>query len=181
MDKKIVLEDMLDKVREKHKDVEINGFMINSEDIVFEERVKMICFYCGRYNKNWKCPPNIPQINYKKMFEEFNDVAVVYVKMKVEENYENVRTDSSVILHKALLDCEKILWNNNRSEALSFIGGSCKLCKNGCGVNGCNNPYQSRSPVEALGINVLKTVEKYGMKLEFPIKEYMFRVGMLLW
>lgn len=35
---------------------------INPADLEFEERVRMSCFYCGKYRNNWKCPPNIPNL-----------------------------------------------------------------------------------------------------------------------
>ncbi|WP_262415042.1 DUF2284 domain-containing protein [Clostridium butyricum] len=182
MEVKTLLKHMINMARDKYDNIEINGFFIDKKDIIFEEKVKMNCFYCGKYNNNWKCPPNIPDLNYKKMIDEFENVAIIYLSMKVtRDTFENVRTNSSVVLHKILLDYEKILWDNNCSEALSFIGGSCKLCKNGCGAIKCNNPYYSRSPVEALGINVIKTVSKYGIELKFPTNEELFRVGMLLW
>ena len=44
----------------------IQGQVINPKKIVFEERVKMNCFYCGRYGNNWRCPPHIPDVDYKK-------------------------------------------------------------------------------------------------------------------
>lgn len=155
---------------------------INVEDIVFEDRVRMNCFYCGKYNKNWKCPPKIPALDYKKVFSEYENIAMVYLKMPFnEESYSDIRNESSRILHKALLSSEKLLWNNNYSMAISFIGGSCKLCKNGCGLNECNNPYMARTPIEATGVNVVKTAEKYGVSVVFPPKENLLRIGLLLW
>ena len=44
------------------------GILIDPEKLIFEENVKMNCFYCGKYNNNWKCPPNLPDIDYKKRF-----------------------------------------------------------------------------------------------------------------
>lgn len=155
---------------------------IKCEDIVFEERVKMNCFYCGKYNVSWKCPPRIPSLDYKKMFSEFNHIALVYCKYYFnEENYSLVRNESSIELHKTLLKFEKFLWDNDNSTSLSFIGGSCKLCKNGCGKEHCNNPYKARSPMEATGMNVVATAEKYDIKISFPPKDYIIRMGMILW
>lgn len=160
----------------------IQGREINSDEIVFEERVKMNCFYCGRYDNNWRCPPHIPDVDYKKMITEYKNCAFVYVEMPFGENdYKMIRTESSVYLHRALLMCEKWLYQNNNSTALSFIGGSCKLCKNGCMAERCANPYESRSPVEALGINVVKSAEKVGIDVRFPVTEQMIRIGLLLW
>lgn len=174
------LEDMLSYVNEKGYAVE--GRMIDVSKLIFEERVKMNCFYCGKYNSGWKCPPNIPQLDYPKMLAEYDNAAFIYIKKSLaKEDYNTVRNNSSVELHRALLECEKWLWTHNNSTALSFIGGSCKLCKNGCAPGKCANPYESRSPVEALGINVIKSAELFGIDIKFPPTEYMMRLGLLLW
>lgn len=177
---KIDIEEMLDFVREKG--FEIYGCQIDSSKLVFEERVTMNCFYCEKYGNNWRCPPKIPSIDYKKMMEEFDNIMFIYIKMSLEnENYAQVRNESSIKLHRALLECEQWLYNHNNSTSLSFIGGSCKLCKNGCAQDRCANPYYSRTPVEALGINVVKSAELCGIEIKFPPTEYMMRIGLLLW
>lgn len=160
----------------------VQGKLIDASMLIFEERVKMNCFYCGKYNSSWRCPPKIPEIDFKKMLAEYNNSAFIFNKKSLKnKEYNSVRVDSSVELHRALLECEKWLWNNNNSTAISFIGGSCKLCKNGCSQEKCMNPYQSRSPVEALGINVVKSAEQFGINIEFPPEGYMLRIGLLLW
>lgn len=88
---------------------------------------------------------------------------------------------SSVTLHKLLLELEKWLYNHNSSNAISFIGGSCKLCKGGCGKDRCNNPYMSRSPIEATGINIVKSMKQYGVAVDFPTNQMLKRIGLLLW
>lgn len=154
----------------------------NPHDAVFEERVKLSCFYCARYNVCWRCPPRIPQLDYPKIMNEFEHAALVWIDMPMtKETYSDVRSESSVRLHHAILDLEQELLRCHVSIYLSFIGGSCKLCKNGCGKERCNNPYLARIPLEATGINVVKTVEKYGIHVEFPATTHMMRIGMILW
>lgn len=156
---------------------------INPNDLVFEENVKMNCFYCGKYDNNWRCPPNLPDIDYKKMMSEFDSGVFVILRYQINspEDYSTIRNDSSVTLHRNLLELEKYMWNNNSSTAISFIGGSCKLCKGGCGKEKCNNPYMSRSPLEATGVNVIKSAKKYNINIKFPTDEEMLRIGLLLW
>lgn len=159
------------------------GVFIAPEELVFEEAVKMNCFYCGRYNNNWRCPPNLPKIDYKKMMGEFKYGMFVMLSydIKDEAEYAAVRNDSNVALHRLLLDLEKYMWNCNCATALSFIGGSCRLCKGGCGKEKCNNPYQSRSPLEAVGVNIVKSAKKYGIDIKFPTDKKLMRIGLLLW
>ena len=178
----IVLGDILTHLNGQSFGDVYSGFMVDTKDLVFEERVKMNCYYCGKFNNNWRCPPNLPKIDYKKMMDEYDSCACIYVRLPfTSDNYTEVRNESSVVLHKGMLEAEKLLWNNNNSTAISFIGGSCKLCKNGCGKEKCNNPYASRTPVEATGINIVTTLEKYNLTIVFPPKDYMLRCGLLLW
>lgn len=158
------------------------GLEINPEDLIFEERVKMNCFYCSKYNNNWKCPPKIPQIDFEKMLAEYEHCAMVWLKMPVtQETFEDVRIDSSVTLHKALLEMERLVLLAGNSTCLSFIGGSCKLCKNGCGKERCSNPYKARTPVEAIGVNIVKSAQNNGLNIAFPVQSEMVRIGLLLW
>lgn len=180
MIKEISFESMLQEARKKYPSV--MGLEIDSDDLIFEERVKMSCFYCGRYNNNWKCPPRIPLIDYKKMLDEYEHCAMVWLVMPVTpETLEDVRVESSVTLHKTLLEMEQFIFHENNSTCLSFIGGSCKLCKNGCSKDRCSNPYKARSPVEAMGVNIIKSAQKYGLTIAFPIKSELVRIGLLLW
>lgn len=139
-----------------------NGIYMSPCDVVFEECVKMNCYYCGKYGVNWKCPPNLPDIDFPKMFAEYEHGLFVIFEYHIvdQAQYEGVRNESSITLHKTLLALEKWLWNHNNSTAISFGAGSCKLCKGGCGKDRCNNPYMARSPLEATGVNIVKTAKK---------------------
>lgn len=155
---------------------------VDLTSLVFEERVKMSCFYCGRYRNCWTCPPNIPDIDYKKMFSECSGGAFVWLDMPyTDETYRDVRRESSVHLHRALLFMEKWLWERNKPLALSFTAGSCKLCKNGCGTERCNNPYAARTPLEATGCNVVASAAKAGIEINFPPKGSLMRIGLIVW
>jgi predicted metal-binding protein len=59
---------------------------MNPKEAVFEECVKMNCFYCGKYGRNWRCPPNLPNLNYPKMFSEYDEGLFVYYLFDVSNN-----------------------------------------------------------------------------------------------
>ena len=159
------------------------GVLMDPKELVFEEVVKQNCYYCGRYGQNWRCPPNLPAVDYPKMMREFDKGLFVYLTYtyKTTAEFDAARTDSSVQLHKLLLNLEKWMYYHNAPTAISFIGGSCKLCKGGCGKDRCNNPYLSRSPLEATGVNIIKSAKKYGIDIRFPTDKQMIRLGLLLW
>ena len=159
------------------------GVFMDPRELVFEEVVKQNCYYCGRYGRNWRCPPNLPQVDYPKMMGEFDGGLFVYIpySYSTKAEFDTARTESSVQLHKLLLNLEKWMYSRNAPTATSFIGGSCKLCKGGCGKDRCNNPYMSRSPLEATGVNIIKSAKKYGIDIRFPTDNQMIRIGLLLW
>lgn len=174
-------QDLVDFVRGKNNAAEI--VFMDPAELIFEENVKMNCFYCGKYGNNWRCPPNLPDIDYKKMFSEYDEGAFVVFTYIIEnpEQYKQIRNDSSLVLHKLLLDMERWMWDHNRSTAISFGAGSCKLCRGGCGKDRCNNPYMSRSPLEATGVHVVKSAAKYGIDIKFPTDKNLMRVGLIVW
>lgn len=168
--------------RELGEDGPIKLYAMSPKDLVFEERVKLNCFYCKNYGTHWKCPPRIPQIDYQKVVGEYRHGAFAKIELPfTEADFPDVRVRSTNELHRALLKLEKYLWEHDEPMALSFIGGSCKLCKNGCGSERCNNPYQARMSMEAAGINVVESVGKYGISVVFPPEGKLARIGMLLW
>lgn len=173
---------LLKKLEENLKDFKnIKLKKIEIEDIIFEDKVKLSCFYCSKYNTRWTCPPRIPKLDYKNLIREFENAVIIYTKMDfTNENYEEVRHQSSVVVHRAILKAEKILLENDESLFASFVGGSCKLCKNGCSEDKCRNPGLARIPMEATGINVIKTVSKYGIDIKFPVLNSLYRIGLIL-
>jgi len=156
--------------------------LASPSSFVFEERVKALCFHCASYSTKWTCPQKMPKINYEKVFSEYKNGLLVYCKFDniKEEEFPEIRKKSTNLLHKELLKLEKICWNNNLPMAISFIGGGCKLCKNGCADDKCRNPYLARIPLEATGINVIKSLEKIEIDVSFPVKETLCRYGLLL-
>ena len=89
---------------------------MDPKKMIFEECVKMNCFYCGKYGRNWRCPPNLPDIDYKKMFSEFDEGMFVAYTFDTtnKAQYETIRNESSITLHKTLLNIEK--WFNDHNS-----------------------------------------------------------------
>ncbi len=151
---------------------------IKFSDIVFEERVKLGCFYCKNYNKKLTCPPNIPDLDYNKILSECDNLHIICHK----HHFQNIithkdRADSTHAIHDFILSTEKKLGLNNNPIILSFIGGCCKLCGYECGLI-CDTEHR-RISLEAIGVNVVKSMHNVGVDLIFPPKEYFYRIGLI--
>jgi predicted metal-binding protein len=156
---------------------------IRYDQIVFEQRIGISCYYCAKYGRNWRCPPHLPNLDFCAALSEYKSFLMVYKKFAFKDAvaYNEVRRESSLFLHKLLLKAERRLWDKNVSICASFIGGSCKLCKNGCDALRCANPAKARIPLEAIGINVVKTAENAGIDISFPPRDFIMRIGLLCW
>ena len=172
--------DLRNILKSKYPDLEIQE--LSAKDFVFEQRVRHKCYHCKNYGVKWTCPPRLPDVNYPTMFNEYDHFAVVICEVMLEdEDFEEKRRKSTNIVHRALLYLEAELYKRNESMALSFIGGSCKLCKDGCNKEHCANPYNSRVPWEATGCNVVKTLANINIDVVFPPKESLHRYGLIMW
>lgn len=39
----------------------------------------------------------------------------------------------------------------------------------------------ARTPLEALGVNIIKSMKQYGVEITFPTDQVLKRIGLLLW
>jgi predicted metal-binding protein len=94
-------------------------------------------------------------LDYKTIVKsEYPNAIVLKCTMSITiENFEVVRFKTTNIIHLCLGKLEKLLYDNNDSLAVSFVGGSCKLCENDCNPHSCANPKQARIPLGAIGVN----------------------------
>lgn len=151
---------------------------IDPEDIVLDPKVKLFCYKCVNRNKKLTCPPHIPELDYQKMFLTYKKGLIVALQSTIGKDWKKIKQESTVKLHRILLDLEKFAFTHSYHFAQSFIGGSCKLCRE-CAAK-CRFPNLARIPLEAVGVDVVKTVAKLGIELKFPVTDKFYRIGLLL-
>ena len=174
------IEELKEILHEKYPEVEVRE--IQYEDIVFEERVRLKCCHCKNYKEKWTCPGKLPELDYRKIISEYAHMAVLIGKVPMKGNVTQEQFREAVVkLHKAMLYLEGELFKRNNAMAESFIGCSCQLCEEGCAAEKCRHPEQARVPWDATGCNVVKTLERIGVKVEFPAKEYIYQYGLFVW
>jgi predicted metal-binding protein len=139
---------------------------ITPEDIVFDPRTRFKCRACGKYGRP-HCPPNIPGIvEFGRMIKKYSDVFIVVKKCPYSgvDTFPVVREESGRELHRILLSLERQAISENFPWALSFIGGSCRICKE-CDPNRPRCNELGRISVEGTGIDVARTLAFAGLIL----------------
>ncbi len=156
--------------------------VIKTKDIILDIRASFKCWACPKYGKNATCPPNIASPEYfEKLYKKYQTGILIGKNWDLKtEPMEEVREYSGKSIHKMLLNIEKQAINRGYYFAIVFIGGSCRFCTSDiCGPR-CSHPESGRIPLEATGVDVLKTCEKFGHTIKFPDCKTLWRVGLLL-
>lgn len=142
------------------------GFM-KSEELVFSERVRMICeTECPRYNTTWACPPAVgsvdackakcleyPELLMLSTATEVSDIANVEEGLATRSEHEKVTYDVAQLLKAQ--GCEVLVLSTE----------SCAQCDHCAYPDApCRKPDKMFPCVESHGILVTDLCEKYGME-----------------
>lgn len=149
-------------------------------ELIFDERARLQCLNCKNYGKKHTCPPHIEDLDFEKLMKKYKKGLFVLVRMDSSKDFQKARADSTNKLHQLLLKLEKEAFTQDNHFTTTFIGGSCKMCPQGCAQGSCRCPEMSRIPLEATGVDVIETMKKFGVELTFPATNYINRVGLLL-
>ena len=187
----------------------VEAKIIPASEIIVENRVRLKCQAgCIGYGKKLTCPPYVPTPDeFRKILGEYNYallvkfISSVHVESEVicsvykywldpqvpadkktqAEKFWNDYFDETRLFSSKMLELERYAFNAGYTFALSFSIGSCRLCKT-CNVKEgiCIHPTQARIPEHAVGVNMVKTAEKAGIPIKFPVQEYPELMGLLL-
>ncbi len=174
------------------------------EDIIFDPKVQSYCnnsnYQCPNYGHSWTCPPEAPYLeeevsHYKKFFliyYEFNlKEYVERIKLEFpkrsEEKIRNSFYRKDIVRDYLGKEVNTFLQNygNSYNEKLILWDGYCRICfkegKNCTYDDGipCRYPDKKRFSMEAVGIDVDKTVKSVDIEIEWPPVNFAYRFGLI--
>lgn len=170
-----------------------DGRIIATNKVVVENRVVLKCkYWCEGYGANWSCPPLVPSPDeFRSILREYKYAMVAKFKCsaKVSEEIRSLLVSREPLgtrgrelegfyrswgedkrkAHRSLLKLEKFAFTKGFALALGLRPGSCNLCTQ-CDVKKpCVHPESLRFPPEAVGVNLIKTLQNAGMRLSVPL------------
>lgn len=174
---------------------------IKLNDICFDPKVQTYCnnqkFRCPNYNNSWACPPESPYM--KEIVSQFDKFFLIYFKFNLKEhlNGQNLEIDKRSFsnsfyrnelvrdyLEKEIIDFLEN-YKEDYNDKLILWDGYCRVCsKEGrkCTYylkKPCRYPTDIRFSMEAVGIDVDKTVKNLDFALEWPPLNYVYRFGLV--
>ncbi len=176
---------------------------ISYGDIGFDLSAQLKCLNCPAYGRTYRCPPYAPPFfKFREKLKEYNDFSLIIRRYDItdvlNEHRANNRdkketwTLNSVFLEiyrtksqsfsrdiSILRDRTNLITGKKPDLALSC--GGCKLCKP-CEIKdnqGCKKPNESLYSLEAVGIDVYKTLKNLNTPIQIPPRSYITNVGLL--
>ena len=152
------------------------------KDLIFDLKAVEACKSCKRYGLTGCCPPNIGEIEYyKKLLRHYKYGTFYIERFPVEDKskYAEIGKESSLAIHNTLNKERAILLKKGHYFNVILGAGSCKMCEK-CTIP-CKCPQFRAIPIEATGVNLVKTLDKLGLFIKFPVTSHFYRIGAILW
>ena len=146
-------------------------------------RLKCLVPLCEYYDVCKTCPPNIPGVaEFKEALLSYSMAFLVVLRKKIK-NIDDFRKDFSAELKLAQIvsDLELSAYQQGFYQALGLNVGGCKLC-NTCAPKGepCRHPYKARPSPEGFGIDITQLAREAGLAIEWPPKQTINFLGLIL-
>ncbi|HOI73496.1 MAG TPA: DUF2284 domain-containing protein [Syntrophales bacterium] len=156
------------------------------DSVVVDERVRLKCQVplCDSYGRNFTCPPFLPPVSeFREMLPRFTNALLVQVSADGPFDPPKSVFVYAKKLHELMNRAERMAFVEGFRFAAALIGGCCRLCNECAAVRPgepCRHPFRARPSMEAMGIDVLATLEKAGLPGRFPVHKRVDWTGLLL-
>ncbi|NVM34624.1 MAG: DUF2284 domain-containing protein [Candidatus Lokiarchaeota archaeon] len=172
---------------------------------MFDPKVQTYCvnpsFKCPSFGHSWACPPEAPYL--EEEVSKYQKFFLLYVKFNLNEYIQKVQANHPKRSEETIRNeffMKNLLRDKLEQEIFSFIeedqslyekrlilwDGFCRVCYNkndkGCTYDSgdpCRYPDKKRYSMEAVGIDVTKTVNNLNFNLEWPPNDYVYRFGLV--
>jgi len=183
--------------------------LMDPKDLVIDAYARILCTNCGLYNRGILCPPLLP-LTYpqfktidssREYFDSFDeaylyvfkndgrrrwwyqkewgDFAHIKLQVRLGRQLKGVEASSARKLTHLMKKAELV--NKKRGFTVAtFIQGHCDKC--GKCPNRSNPPCKKGGlpSLEATGINVYSLLKKLGIPYEYPVRNYLTQVALMV-
>jgi predicted metal-binding protein len=164
---------------------DVNIYFIDIKKICPLQSIRLKCQIplCEYYGVCKTCPPHIPSVaEFKEALLSYSMAFLVVLREKIT-NIDNFRNDFSAELKLAQIvsDLEFSAFQHGFYQAVGLSVGGCKLCKT-CTPQGepCRHPFKARPSPEGFGIDITQLAREAGLAIEWPPKQYVNFLGLVL-
>ncbi len=175
--------------------------IIPATSVVIDERVRFKCEVprCAGYGQFLTCPPHVMSVDtFKKVLSHYKWGLLVQVEAKdidstdkskrridqtILMKYRDLHRPFKVELLEIVGEVESEAFKKGFRFASGLVGGSCVLCErcvDGKFSRRCRHPFRARPPMEAVGIDVIKTAQNVGLPIHLSSSKDVLWTGLVL-
>jgi len=175
--------------------------IIPARGVILDERVRLKCEVprCAGYGQYLTCPPHVMPVDaFSKIRSRYRWGLLVQVEADNIDSTDKGkgRINRAILkenkkLHRPfklkLLEIveavESAAFKKGMRFAAGLVGGSCVLCER-CvddkSSEACRHPFRARPPMEAVGIDVIKTAQIAGLPIHLSSSKNVVWTGLVL-
>jgi predicted metal-binding protein len=175
--------------------------IIPSNRVVIDEKVRFKCEVprCAGYGQYLTCPPYVMSVEaFSKILSGYKWGLLVQVEAKnidsadkgkgkinrtILKEYKELHRSFKLKLLEIIEAVESAAFKKGMRFATGLVGGSCVLCErcvDGKSSQACRHPFRARPPMEAVGIDVVKTAQNAGLPIHLSSSKNVFWTGLVL-
>jgi len=159
--------------------------------VIVDERVRLKCQVplCDSFHKNLMCPPFVmPVEEFRQVLACYEEAILMQTEGVIDVQNDNGKPGRDVFapagrLHDLVNLGEREAFRSGFRFAAGLIGGCCRLCEVCVAIDNsrsCRFPFRARPSMEAMGIDVVATLEQSGLSLAFPVGDRVTWTGLIL-
>jgi len=146
-------------------------------------RLKCLVPLCEFYDVCKVCPPHIPGVEeFREALQSYTGAFLVVYREKIDD-IGVYRTDFTAELKLAeiVAALELTAFQHGYYQAIGMGVGGCKFCPE-CAPPGepCRHPFKARPSPEGFGIDITELAREAGVPVEWPPKDYVTFMGLVL-
>ena len=142
--------------------------VIDTGVIPFSPAVREACErnFCGRYGKNWMCPPHVGAMEaLAEKIRSYPRAAVVTCKYAIEDSFDLEGMQEGERCAKRVFTELTDALRETGGRFLLLGCGGCSLCEScACPDAPCRFPDRAAPSMEACGINVMQLAGQIGVR-----------------
>ena len=144
---------------------------IDPKELEFSERIRWICQYeCPMYGKSWACPPGVGAVaECQQKCGSYVNCLMIATITEVQDIADIEETLSTRPEHEAVTNQVRDLMRQQGVEPYILSTEACAACDRCAILDGqpCRKPNRMHPCIESHGINVIPTLEKYGLEFQY--------------
>lgn len=141
------------------------------QELEFSDRVRWVCEHeCPMYGKSWACPPGVGTVGKcREKCLGYSECLMIATAAEVADIADMQQTLNTRCEHEAITEQVRNLMRQAGAEPFVLSTEACTLCRR-CAIEEglpCRRPGEMHPCVESQGINIIPTLERFGLEFQY--------------